>query len=93
MQTVINWTRYDGTEATLPMTRAEYEALSGSHEIVDIDRLYARFLLCRGGEIRGCYYTIQYWPDENPKWSTAEYPSTDCRIGDLWAPWPAAPQE
>lgn len=71
MQTVITWTRYDGTPETLP--EAGKNLL-----LVSIYYPCSVYLVSLDG------------PHEAPTWG-GEQVFLDVKIGDLWAPWPDAP--
>lgn len=67
MQTVIHWTRYDGTPGTLPRAGEDV-------------------LLCRDGKVgHKCYNAI------DGSWDFGTW-CVDQKVGDLWAPWPQAPE-
>lgn len=91
MQTIINWTRYDGTEATLPMTKEEYAIKENTETGITSPR-WQSFLLSRDGRTIEC--PVYMWlDDEDWFWSSSDYPFMPIEIGDFWAPWPTAPQE
>lgn len=70
MQTVINWTRYDGTPETLP---GEFDEL----------------VVVQGGVIlRSPCWLIK----DSMRWWERGLCLMDVEVGDLWAPWPVAPE-
>lgn len=76
METVIKWTRYDGTEATLPSNRQLVMFITlGSNTVYGPATVWGHSYGVR--KLRWC----------------EESADTYVHIGDLWAPWPAAPQE
>ena len=88
MQTIINWTRYDGTEATLPMTK-------DAHQAFDFENMEEpSYMWCREEVVVKHSARFAYEAFSGaPEWRLSEYHHFPCNIGDLWAPWPAAPQE
>lgn len=75
MQTVINWTRYDGTPETLPEDSGAY------------------LLLCLGGKVyTGSFDDGRFNDIACAMWSITCGPCIGPEIGDLWAPWPEAPE-
>lgn len=70
MQTVINWTRYDGTPETLPG--------EGKLVLVHSEGRVSSRALGAGCLDGGAWFYL--------------HRSRPIEIGDLWAPWPDAPQ-
>lgn len=91
MQTVITWTKYDGTPETLPMNSEEWEALDDAFDNRIFEEMY---IVCRNGKVfwQGAAHIAFYDEWIGPEWRFAECEHR-VHIGDLWAPWPEAPED
>lgn len=76
MQTVINWTRYDGTPETLPEAFAHVIV---AKEIIGVGHYTVMWTSC------------SFDMDEK-EWSSHDGEYFELEVGDLWAPWPEAPE-